>query len=62
MRSMCWLHRMYIDYPTETLVQVVRDVERFTLIDLGRIEKLILKRLSGEFFRLPERDDQEDSS
>jgi transposase len=62
MRSMRWLHRMYLDYPTETLVQVVRDVARFTLIDLGRIEKLLLKRLSGEFFRLPERDDQEDTS
>lgn len=62
MRSMRWLHRMYLDYPTETLVQVVRDVERFTLIDLGRIEKLILKQLSGDFFRLPESDDQEDSS
>lgn len=62
MRSMRWLHRMYLDYPTETLVQVLRDVEHFTLIDLGRIEKLILKQLSGKFFRLPERDDQEDSS
>jgi hypothetical protein len=62
MRSMRWLHRIYIDYPTETLVQLLRDVQRFTLIDLGRIEKLILKRLNGAFFRLPERDDEEDTS
>jgi len=62
MRSMRRLHRMYLDYPTDTLVRVVRDVERFELIDLGRIEKLVLERLSGEFFRLPQRDDQEDTS
>lgn len=62
MRSMRRLHRMYLDYPTDTLVQVVRDVERFALIDLGRVEKLILERLRGEFFRLPQRDDKEDTS
>jgi hypothetical protein len=62
MRSMRRLHRMYLDYPTATLVQVVRDIERFGLIDLTRIEKLVLERLRGEFFRLPQRDDQEDTS
>jgi len=62
LRSMRRLHRMYLDYPTSTLVQVARDVERFGLIDLARIEKLVLERLSGEFFRLPGPDDQEGTS
>jgi ParB/RepB/Spo0J family partition protein len=62
LRSMRRLHRMYIDYPTAALVQVVRDVERFGLIDLSRIEKLVLEHLRGEFFRLPHPDDSEDTS
>lgn len=62
LRAMRRLHRMYIDYPTAALVRVVRDVERFGLIDLGRIEKLVLEHLSGDFFRLPHPDDPEDTS
>jgi transposase len=55
------LHRMYIDYPTSKLVQVVREVEPFGLVDLVRIEKLVLGHLRGEFFRLPQRDDEENT-
>jgi hypothetical protein len=53
------LHRMYLDYPTEVLVQALRDVEDYGLIDLFRIEKVVLQRLAGEFFRLPIDDDKE---
>mgnify|MGYP003513005840 CR=1 FL=1 len=41
---------------------VVRDVERFGLVDLARIEKLVLTHIAGEFFRLPIDDDQEKPS
>ena len=53
MKAVRRLYRLYIDYPTETVVHVVRDVERFGLIDLARIEKLVLTHIAGEFFRLP---------
>jgi hypothetical protein len=54
------LHRMYLDYPTPVLLQVIRDVEDYGLIELMRIEKLVLGHLQGEFFRLPQSDDEED--
>lgn len=60
LKAMRRLHRMYLDYPTPVLLQVVRDVESFGLIDLMRIEKLVLAHLQGEFFRLPKSDDEED--
>jgi transposase len=59
LKAMSRLHRMYLDYPTAVLLQVVRDVEDFGLIDLMRIEKLVLGHLEGEFFRLPQNDDEE---
>lgn len=57
------LTRMYLDYPTEALVQVVRSVEPYGLLDLHRIEKLVLTHIAGEFFRLPmptEKDESDD--
>jgi hypothetical protein len=60
LKAMRRLHRMYLDYPTPALLQIVRDVEGFGLIDLMRIEKLVLAHLRGEFFRLPQSDDEED--
>jgi hypothetical protein len=56
------LHRMFIDYPTEVLVQALRDVEDYGLIDLFRIEKVVLRRLAGDFFRIPIDDDKEKPS
>lgn len=47
------LYRLYLDYPTESVVHVVRSVEPYGLIDLARIEKLVLTHIAGEFFRLP---------
>jgi hypothetical protein len=38
----------------------VREVELFGLIDLMRIEKLVLGHLRGEFFRLPQQNDDEE--
>ncbi len=38
---------------------MVRDDERFGLTDLARIEKLVLTRIAGEFFRLPLDDDKD---
>jgi hypothetical protein len=54
------IHRMYLDYPTNVLTEVLRDVEGYGLLDLFRIEKLVLRRLAGEFFRLPIDDDNQE--
>ena len=54
------LYRLYIDYPTDVFVHVVRDVERFSLVGLVRIEKLVLTHIAGEFFRLPIDDDDKE--
>ena len=59
MKAVRRLYQLYIDYPTETVVHVVRDVERYDLTDLARIEKLVLTHIAGEFFRLPIDDDKE---
>jgi hypothetical protein len=61
MKAVRRLYRLYIDYPTEAVVHVVHDVERYDLTDLARIEKLVLTHIAGEFFRLP-RDDNEENS
>ncbi len=56
------LYRMYLDYPTVSFVHVVRDVEPYGLLDLVRIEKLVLRHIAGDFFRLPTDDDKEKPS
>jgi hypothetical protein len=47
------LHRMFLDYPTEPLVSAVRSALEYGLLDLERIESLVLRRISGDFFRQP---------
>ncbi|MCB9759553.1 MAG: IS21 family transposase [Alphaproteobacteria bacterium] len=47
------LHRMFLDYPTQPLDDAVAEALRYGLIDLTRIERMVLRRLAGAFFRLP---------
>lgn len=51
------LHRIWLDYPTEALEPVILHALRFDLVDLGRIERMVLRSLRGDFFRLPLEDD-----
>lgn len=51
-RAVRQLHRMYLDYPTDVLVDAVGEALRFGLIHLGRIERMTLARIRGDFFRL----------
>jgi hypothetical protein len=48
---------MYIDYPTEVLVDAVRDALAYDLCDLGRIEHMVLGRITGDYFRFGDHDD-----
>jgi hypothetical protein len=51
------LYRMYLDYPTDILREAVTTALAHGLIDLHRIETMILSRLAGgDFFRLPDED------
>jgi hypothetical protein len=59
LKSVRRLYRMYLDYSTDALVHIARDVEGYGLLELARIEKLVLKHIGGEFFRLPTDDDKE---
>ena len=61
LRTVRRLHRFYVEYPTEHLVDAVRDALRYGLLDLARIERMTLRRVRGDFFRLPGPDDEEDN-
>lgn len=55
------LHRFFLDYPTEPLVDAVRTANEYGLLDLGRIERMVLRRIAGDFFRLPTDPDHDTS-
>ena len=46
-------HRLYVDYPTEALQKALVVALDFGLHDLGRIERMVLRSIAGEVFRLP---------
>ncbi|MBS1172334.1 MAG: hypothetical protein H6R12_1164 [Proteobacteria bacterium] len=58
------LHRLYLDYPTAALRKVITHALGYGLTDLVRLEKLLLKQIAGDYFRLtpPSEDDDDDQS
>ena len=59
LRGVRRLHKMYLDYPTDVLIDAVTDALAFDLHDLERIEQMVLRRIRGEYFRLPVDDEPE---
>ena len=54
------LHRLYLDYPTEALRKTIAHALGYGLTDLVRLEKLLLKQIAGDYFRLtPPREDDD---
>ena len=53
LKAMRRLHRMYLEYPTAPLCEAVQAALAYDLIDLGRIERMALERIAGDFFRIP---------
>ncbi|MHB0929448.1 MAG: Mu transposase domain-containing protein [Candidatus Nanopelagicales bacterium] len=47
------LHRMYLDYPSEPLIRAVSAALEHGLADTERIERMVLRGIAGEFFRIP---------
>ena len=58
-RAIRQLNRIYLDYPTEPVVVAVGRALEFGLLDLSRIEQMVLRRIAGDFFRLPTQEDDE---
>ncbi len=57
------LHRMFIDYPAQPLVDAVEQALKFGLTDLARIEKMALKNIAGDYFRLlPTRNNEDNDN
>ena len=54
------LYRFYLDYPTEALCKAVRRALEFGLTDLERIERMTLRNVAGDYFRLNIDKEQED--
>ena len=46
------LLRMIRDYPREPLVAAIKEAARYGLYDLDRVERMILRRIAREYFRL----------
>lgn len=44
---------MVRDYPREPLVAALAHAEHYGLFDLERVERMVLKRIAGDFFLLP---------
>jgi hypothetical protein len=51
------LYRMFLDYPTSALRKAVETALEYGLTDLERIERMVLKTVASQFFRIPEIDD-----
>jgi hypothetical protein len=56
-RAIRKLHRMFVEFPTEPLVVGVRRALEFGLVDLDRLERVVLRQISGDFFRQPQEAD-----
>lgn len=57
-RNVRRLHKIYVDYPTDAVVEAVSRALDFGLTDLGRIERMVLKAVGSSFFKLPSNSDQ----
>ena len=57
LRALRRLLAMKRSYPAQPFLAAIEQALRYGLFDLGRVEALILKYVAGDFFRLPEPDD-----
>ncbi|MEZ4321872.1 MAG: hypothetical protein R3F61_30635 [Myxococcota bacterium] len=59
-RQMTRLHQMYRDYPTEAMGAALERANDFGLLDLNRIERMILRQVAGSFFSLTTAHEEDD--
>lgn len=53
------LLRMIREYPKDPLREAIAEAERFGLFDLDRVERMVLRRIAHDYFRLKDDDDRE---
>lgn len=53
LRKVRRLRRMYLEYPTQELIAAIDEALRFDLYDIERIDRMVLRRIRGDFFQLP---------
>lgn len=58
-RHLRTLHRMYLEYPTEALTSACGEALTYGLLDLQRVEKMVLRNIAGDFFTLSIPDTEE---
>ena len=51
------LLRLERDYPRQAFLGAIEEAERYGLYDLDRVERMILRRVRCEYFRLEDDDD-----
>jgi hypothetical protein len=44
------LHRLYLDYPDQALLRAAAEALRYGLLDIARIEKMVLRNIADDFF------------
>jgi predicted transcriptional regulator len=54
------LLRMARDYPKEAFLAAVHEAAHYGLYDLHRLERMVLRRISSEYFLFPEQGDDDD--
>lgn len=55
------LHRLYLEYPTDALRAALDQALAYGLTDLERIERMVLRHVAGDYFRLSETTTTSDS-
>ena len=59
-RAVRGLYRLYLDYPLPVLLDAISTALGYDLIDLARIERIVLRKIAGNFFTLSP-DDENDA-
>ena len=59
-RAVRRLHRFWQDYPLEPLRKAVGHAVHYGLLDLNRIEVMVLRNIAGDYFRLPANSEEDD--
>jgi transposase len=59
-RDLRWLVRIVSDYPVDAVQPAVAEALRYGMIDLERLERMVLRRVGSDFFVLPRHNDPHD--
>lgn len=59
LQAMRRLRRIWLDYPTAAVEEAVARALEYGLVDLERIERMVLLNIRGSFFNLPDEDDDD---